>query len=838
MKIFLPICIATLSIVEGSVCFSQQNISCKHLKQMDNVKWLMANGNTSTINHQPLTIEHPSLLADSLRSDTINILKYTINLQITDFSAPDTIWGNTQVQFTPLVNNISTLSLDLLRMTIDSISQNNTLLTYSYNDTLLIVNLPSVHNIGDTSVATVYYHGDPVMDASGWGGWYNQSGYAFNLGVGFAADPHNYGRVWFPCFDNFVERSKYEFNIKTNGGKIAYCNGALTKDTTDVNGFRTRTWKLNEEIPTYLACVNVAAYTHVNQTFNGINGAVPVMLTALPADTANMKNSFVNLAGAFAAHENRYGSFLWNKVGYSLVPFSSGAMEHATNIAYPRIAALGNLTYQDIMAHEFSHHWWGDLATCDKQEDMWINEGMAVFSEYIFEEWVNGITAYKNQVRANHDDMVHYVHIREGGYRAISGIPGSLTYGDHVYLKGSDVAHTMRGYLGDSLFFLGLKYVLANHQFTDINSAKFRDFMTTATGVNMTDFFSGWVFNGGWPHFSVDSFTSFPNGGNYDVTIYIKQKLDGAPSFFNNVPLEITFKDASWNEVAKTINVSGQNTTATVTIPFNPAFVGVDLNEKISDAITSDTKKIKTTGTSFGTTANGRMQISVLAITPGDSAFVLVEHNWAAPDSFKTPNPDYKLSPYHYWKVSGLFPALFDATGTITYDGRTTGTSGGNYYLDHQLITATNQEDSIVLMYRKDAADEWNWFPYYTKTMGNLTDKTGTIKIDSLLPGEYTIAFAYLLNNAVAENENETSVLVYPNPFSTSATLEINFPLIKGAKGDAVFVMYDVYGREMMRLPITCYRLPITRGNLASGFYFYKLQSNDEMIGSGKIIIE
>jgi hypothetical protein len=33
------------------------------------------------------------------------------------------------------------------------------------------------------------------------------NGYAFNLGVGFAADPHNFGRVWFPCFDNFVERS-------------------------------------------------------------------------------------------------------------------------------------------------------------------------------------------------------------------------------------------------------------------------------------------------------------------------------------------------------------------------------------------------------------------------------------------------------------------------------------------------------------------------------------------------------------------------------------------------------------------------------------------------------
>lgn len=788
-----------LSYFSLLTCFSQEEMRCKHLK-----------------NNFQSEKQNPSLLADSLRSDTINILKYIINLEITDFTNK-IIAGNTQINFVPKVNNISTLSLDLLKLTIDSIEINNSNLVYSYNDTLLIVNLGSVKNIGDTTSLTVYYRGTPQGDASGWGGFYFQSGYAFNLGVGFAADPHNYGRVWFPCFDNFVERSKYEFNIKTNGGKIAYCNGALTKDTTDVNGFRTRTWKLNEEIPTYLACVAVAAYTQVNKTFSGINGNVPVVLAAVPADTTNMKNSFINLSGAFAAYENRYGAYRWNKVGYSLVPFSSGAMEHATNIAYPKICANGNLTYQDIMAHEFSHHWWGDLATCDKQEEMWINEGMAVFSEFIFEEWVNGITAYKNQVRANHDDMVHYVHFREGGYRAISGVPHSLTYGDHVYKKGADVAHTMRGYLGDSLFFIGLKYFLANNQFTDVNSAKFRDDMTFATGVNMNDFFNDWVFNGGWPHFSIDSFSSVPNGGNYDVTLYIKQKLDGNPSLFNNVPLEIIFKDAGWNETAKTINVSGQNTIATVAIPINPVFAGVDLNEKISDAITSDKKVIKATGTSFGTTANGRMQISVLSLTPGDSAFILIEHNWAAPDSFKTPNSNYKISPYHYWKVSGILPNIFDATATVKYDG-TLSTSGGSGYLDHQLITATNQEDSIALMYRKDASDDWALFPYYTKTMGNLTDKNGTLKIDSLLLGEYTIAFLKNGSSGIQENENENSIVVYPNPSNGQFTVRSSEFRIQSLE------IYNTLGEIIYQKTLNS-KLGTLNLNLPSAIYFLHVKT-------------
>ena len=67
-----------------------------------------------------------------------------------------------------------------------------------------------------------------------------------------------------------------------------------------------------------------------------------------------MKNSFVNLNTALATFENRFGPYVWNRVGYCMVPFSSGAMEHATNITYPKSLATGNLTYQDVMAHELS----------------------------------------------------------------------------------------------------------------------------------------------------------------------------------------------------------------------------------------------------------------------------------------------------------------------------------------------------------------------------------------------------------------------------------------------------------------------------------------------------
>jgi aminopeptidase N len=179
---------------------------------------------------------------ENLRSDTFDVLKYTINLEVGNTSS-QVISGNTQVRFAPKQNNRTFIRLDLLKLMVDSIKEGNALLSYTYNDTVLKVNFTAPKNTIDTSVITVYYKGTPQIDGTGWGGFYfdntQSAQYAYNLGVGFGAKPHNYGRVWFPCFDNFVERSQYEFNITSDSTRRAYCNGQLISDIITANK-RTR----------------------------------------------------------------------------------------------------------------------------------------------------------------------------------------------------------------------------------------------------------------------------------------------------------------------------------------------------------------------------------------------------------------------------------------------------------------------------------------------------------------------------------------------------------------------------------------------------------------------
>ncbi|MBI4648706.1 MAG: hypothetical protein HY738_19505 [Bacteroidia bacterium] len=127
--------------------------------------------------------------AKSLHSDSIDVLHYEIHLDITNI-AGQTISGYTELEIVPKISGLNIIALDLLKLTVDSIKYAGSVIcTFTHNDTLLRVQLPQIVSPIDTFFLKVFYHGHPIKDPSGWGGFYFSSGYAFNLGVGFADKP-------------------------------------------------------------------------------------------------------------------------------------------------------------------------------------------------------------------------------------------------------------------------------------------------------------------------------------------------------------------------------------------------------------------------------------------------------------------------------------------------------------------------------------------------------------------------------------------------------------------------------------------------------------------------
>jgi hypothetical protein len=76
---------------------------------------------------------------------------------------------------------------------------------------------------------------------------------------------------------------------------------------------------------------------------------------------------------------------------------------------------------------------------------------------------------------------------------------------------------------------------------------------------------------------------------------------------------------------------------------------------------------------------------------------------------------------------------------------------------------------------------------------------------------------------------------VYPNPFSESLTLQVSSA---AKETNYIFEIYNLMGQEVLRSPINQQKIVIQRGNLSAGIFFYKIESHQEVIQTGKIIVQ
>ena len=769
-------------------------------------------------------------------SDSIDIKNYTIRLDITDY-AGHTISGNTQIRLKALVDNITQIPLDFTGLTVDSVKNlSDEHLIYDHSAELLLIDFISVLNTNDSTDIIIYYHGVPDADGS-WGGWYWSGDYSYQLGVGFDAIPHNFGRIWFPCFDNFVERSTYRYEIITEDDKKAYCGGLLESETNNGDGTITWIWNCNQTIPSYLASVAVSTYTSVHKLYEGIEADIPIEIAVKPEDSTDLNNSFINLENALNTFETHYGAYSWDRVGYSVVPFSGGAMEHAMNIAYPLFAVNGTTTWENLYVHELSHHWWGDLITTSKAEEMWINEGWAVYSEHLFNELRYGDAAYKDMVQLNHTEVLHYAAAQDGNnYFPISNVPQTYTYGSTTYKKGADVVHSLRGYLGDDLFFECITSFLETHKFQSVTAADLRDHLSTCSGIDMNDFFDGWVYQAGFPGFEIEDF-GYTDYGTF-MSICIEQKLHHATNYCNNVPITITFFDADWHKVnTYSAYVSGEHTQ--IDLPDIEAFYAViDYDEKINDAVTEDEITIKAPDTYE--LENAFIDITVNSIT--DSVYIYAQQYWLPADNFKTTHHGIHLSPDRYWKINGTIPPEFDATAKILYNGQL---NLGGGYLDNNLIT--NVEDSLLLFYRSNSESDWEIYPNYTlNDWGNNNDKRGAFELSKLQTGEYTFG---IYNSALPDEPLDVTMncpdfleikitdnnlmKIFPNPADNIISIQLN-----ERNSDLLIKIINSTGDTVKTIPINYLTQSVSVKDLPSGTYqLYVENSGFERIASQMLMI-
>ena len=716
--------------------------------------------------------------------ENFDVTHYAIHIGNLDFTN-HTLQGETFVTLTTTAPT-DTFVLELKSLAVNSVSGTGCVVNdfgqNPENDLVTIITSQTVP-AGTTLTFDIEYYGNTFNES--WGGIMWTPGYVCNMGVGFESIPHNLGKCWFPCVDNFTDKATYDVYVTVPTALAAVCGGIFESDTDNQNGTHTVHYNVPQEIATYHISFVAGDYVEWTDTYNGIERDIPITVYVKPAQINNVPGTFVNVKDIAAFYEENFGPYPFNRIGYAIT--SVGCMEHIDNIGITSGVLTGNTTQEEYVAHELSHMYFGNKVTCSTAGDMWLNEGFAQFCGLFYRVGVYGEADFQENMSNLINKIAGWCK-SENNWIPLNNMALNMTYdSDAIYDRGAVIVNTMMNYMGRENFLTGIRHYLETYAFGAASSEQLRDALTEATGIDMNGFFDNYVFIGGMPHYTVGLAEVTPNGNQYDAHIKLGYWHVGPSHMGMNNRVEVTFVGAEGQLQTEMAIWDGMEGDQILTLDFEPIAVFADYDNHFLDA-----KQDKnSTLTASGSSTQGRFKAIVNSVT--DSVMLRIEDHFVGPDD-DPEIPYLTLSTSHYWNFFRNDFGEAEVGAQITYSY--------NANVDGDIIHTEN--DSAVLLYRANINEPWHLLP--CEVEGNW--KNGRFNVSDALSGQYTVGAIDKMMWSV--NQTSTQLLnIYPIPTNGFITVETE---------PADYRITNLMGQTLMMGRVEAQRIDVSE--LPTGTYF------------------
>ncbi|HKK21494.1 MAG TPA: M1 family aminopeptidase, partial [candidate division Zixibacteria bacterium] len=444
----------------------------------------------------------------------------------------------------------------------------STHLSYTRASNVVTVTLNQPYNTDEEFEFTIYYYGHPVE------GGFQAFSFDTRLGkqvISSLSEPY-FARTWWPCKDRPDDKAD-SFHIAITVDTLFYVGSNGTLDSTITFGNNAHTFYYTEHHPmtSYLFSVAISPYTVWYDKWVYNNGAdtMPVVNAVFSDQYAASVTGFGVTPGAITAFSNYFGiyPFYDEKYGHSNFTWGGG-MEHQTMTSMVG-SSFGFAT--STVVHELGHQWWGDMITCQSWPHIWLNEGFASYCEALYFEATQGTAAY-------HSYMNGMQYTGDGSIYITDTSSVYIIFGSIVYDKGAWVLHMLRGILGDSVFFAGIRdYYNSQYKFGSATTEEFRDVMEAASGVDLNDFFQDWIYGTYFPTYRYSYYQEPSDTGGYDLYLYVEQRQSTDPQVFH-MPVQFAFSSASQLGGADTVklDINQENQLFHLTFPSQITNVQLD----------------------------------------------------------------------------------------------------------------------------------------------------------------------------------------------------------------------------------------------------------------------
>jgi aminopeptidase N len=148
------------------------------------------------------------------------------------------------------------------------------------------------------------------------------------------------------------------------------------------------------------------------------------------------------------------------------------------------------------LAHELSHMWFGDSVTLTRWRDIWLHEGFATWSEWIWSEHEGDKSAAQW-----FEQLYATPAADESFWSPPPGNPGGAAdvFDDSVYFRGAMTLQALREKLGDAAFFRIMRTWAQDHRFGNVTTPQFIALAERVSGINLHHFFDVWLYRAGKP---------------------------------------------------------------------------------------------------------------------------------------------------------------------------------------------------------------------------------------------------------------------------------------------------------------------------------------------------
>jgi aminopeptidase N len=326
----------------------------------------------------------------------------------------------------------------------------------------------------------------------------------------------------FPCFDQPDLKASFSLQLSAPKAWRVVSNAALAESREDGERLRHR-FRASEPISTYLFAFAAGPFEEIAESGTAARpGPVRLLVRRSKLERARGEaGEVLRLNRDSLAWFERYfrRPFPFAKYDLVLVPeLPYGGMEHAgatflreESVLFPfQPSAPDLLRRAQLVLHENSHQWFGDLVTMRWFDDLWLKEGFANFmaakasAELLpgrlpeAHPWI-AFNALKSA--AYRTDITHGT---TPIWQAMDNLQAAKSaYGNIVYSKGPAVLRQAEFFAGEAAFRRGVHDFLARHAYGSASWGDLVRALERASGERLGPWADAWVKRRGMPRVQI-----------------------------------------------------------------------------------------------------------------------------------------------------------------------------------------------------------------------------------------------------------------------------------------------------------------------------------------------